>query len=232
MKNLLTLVVTTSHVPSAPSTEMIDRSIGSALESCEDARILIMASAPNGHESYAEYLKRLQRRYSETLLIADDPSWHQAGKMRRFFHRIQTPFMLFWEHDWEIIKPVPVCKILESLVDPVKFIRLNKRNNIVTGYDRELEKHDGAPVPLLATSCLSTNPHFARTETYRDFILPMLSDGNWTEPQIMESPGGGSETYNEGGLAGFTRKFGAFIFGNLNDPPAVRHLDGRTFCAS
>lgn len=223
MKDQLTIVVTTSMVPSNPSTALIDRSIASVLAGC-GGRLLILCDGHKGNLAYAAYMASLRSKYPGAVYAAE--KWcNQAGTLRRFFDKIETEYLLLWEHDWELLRPLPVADILASLANPVRFLRLNKRPNVVAGWDRKLVPYESR-IPLLATPCWSSNPHFARTDTYRNLILPHCLDGGAIEPRIMGKPGF-AEKDADAGLESFTRRWGMFVYGKLNEPPVVRHLDGR-----
>ena len=229
----LTLLVITSPIPGHHSTAMIDRTIESAQQGCGGARLLILCDGVRDESlrpAYTEYLARLRLIYQEAVVSADQAPWeHCSMLLHRFFDRITTEYVLYWEHDWLLNRPVPTRAILGALREPVRFIRLNKRANTVTGGDKELAPYRSGNVALLATPYWSANPHFARASSYRECILAHRQSGRSVEQSVMGEPGHGLKTYEAEGLAGITRRFGAYIYGPLNAPALVTHLNGRTW---
>src|SRR5205807_3647998 len=102
-----------------------------------------------------------------------------AECLRRALDRVRTPYLLDWEHDWELNRPIDTEATLRALRDhpAIRTIRLNERVTLEAAGDLELlQRSPEAPVPLVATPCWPTGPHFARTETYRS-LLPAGVDG-------------------------------------------------------
>ncbi|HJZ56407.1 MAG TPA: hypothetical protein VKE74_15690, partial [Gemmataceae bacterium] len=143
--------------------------------------------------------------------------------------RVTTPYLLYWEHDWELRRPIDVRGVLRALRDhpDIRTVRLNKRVTLEAGGDVELRwRPSEGPVPLVATPCWSANPHFARTETYRSFVLPRCVDGQPLEVPLYEEA---LHVYRERGLPRQHEDWGNCIYGSLGDAAVVGHLDGRAF---
>jgi hypothetical protein len=137
----LTVLITTSPVPSNPSTEMIsrglkslDRFLGtgySVMVVCDGSR-----GSDEGKERYDEFKQRLRRLVPDNFHEVHERV-HQAGTVRKFLDHVRTKYVLLWEHDWEVVRPVECERILDVLGehDEVKFVRLNGRANKVEGWD-------------------------------------------------------------------------------------------------
>jgi len=234
----LNVLVTTSPVPSNPAIKMISRVLGSLDRFLgEDYRLLLVCDGCEGgqeaRQRYEEYKSRLRRLVSDGLHEVDKRV-HQAGAVRRALGRVDTKFILLLEHDFEIVRPLETRRILHALDNhrEVKFVRLNKRANRPTGWDRVLiawEKVD--ELRLLRTPCWSSNPHFSRTEVYKELVVPCCRDGRSLEECLMGPPGNGRDDLNRLGFHEFQRKWGTFVYGGLGDLPVVNHLNGNTFLA-
>jgi hypothetical protein len=105
---------------------------------------------------------------------------------------------------------------------------LNKRVALEAGGDRELRQRPDGPVPLVARPCWSSNPHFARTDTYRSFVRPTCADGVALEWPLYEAA---QHAYRARGLAAQHEEWGNCIYVSVGDAAVVNHLDGRAFAA-
>jgi hypothetical protein len=141
------------------------------------------------------------------------------GDLRRALEQVRTPYLLYWGHDWELTRPIDVRGVLRTLRDHpgVRSIRLNRRVTLEADGDLALlQRPDQTPVPLVATPCWPSDPHFARTQTYRSFVLP--SGASLLVRSLRD--------YKERGLARQHEDWGNCIYGSLGDAAVVRHLDG------
>ena len=232
----LTVLVTTSPVPSNPSLEMISRVLDSLARWLgEDYKVLLVCDGCEGSQqvrrSYEEYKRRLRRLLSNRIYEVDKRV-HQAGAVSRAFARVDTRFILLLEHDFEMVRPPETREILNALDNhrEVKFVRLNKRANREAGWDRVLIPWQNVGKPrLLRTPCWSANPHFAKTEVYKEQVIPSCRDGRPLEDCLMGPPGNGRDDLERLGPLAFQRKWGTFVYGSLRDLPVVNHLDGNTY---
>ncbi len=234
----LTVLVTTSPIPSHPSTAMISRVLGSVARFVgRGYKVVIACDGCAGSEEEkrrCEAYKSLLRRFLSDRFYEAERHVHQAGTVRRAIEKVDTEFLLLLEHDWEIIRPVETEGILRALekYSEVKFVRLNGRMNREEGWDRILDKwHREGEVPLLRTSCWSGNPHFSTTETYKNLVIPLCSDGRALEHCVMDSPGNGWDDLSKLGFEKYHRKWGTFLYGDFGHPAVVKHLDGKNFSA-
>lgn len=102
----VTVVIPTSPIPCHPSTEMIEKVIEGVRQYFPVTRIIIMAdgvrpSVEHRRVQYTEYLVYLTEKYFGTntiLKIAPEPR-QQSGMLRAVMQHIDTPLVLFVEHD-------------------------------------------------------------------------------------------------------------------------------------
>lgn len=227
----LTVVVQTSSVPCHPSLQMLDRSVASLKLLGGRPRFMFLYDGPQGtpdeRTRYAEYKRRAKAQFPGAHWEAAE--WmNSGGCLRRALDRVGTPFLLYWEHDWELSRPVDTAGILRALAadESIGTIRLNKRTTLEAPGDLALRERPGAAVPLVATPCWSANPHFARTARYREFVLPTCLDGVPLEIPLYEEA---LRVYHARGLPEQHAAWGSCILGRVGDAATVAHLDGRAF---
>ncbi len=240
----LTVVVPTSPIPSHPSSGMLRRALRSlvvhaGLNGCR--LLMVCDGAPPNSGSvadYDEYKRRLRKLAADdqlgfsTKVIALEDCAGLGGVVRTALNHVTTPYLLMWEHDWRLIRPVAVGAMLGlfNTDSGVHYVRLNKRATHEAGWDSVLKPDDRCrQLPLTRTGCWSANPHIARTEHYRRFVVP----------QLRPEPNGGSMGFehpvfhayqaaiHELGFDRAQRRWGVFILGLLGEPPYVTHMDGR-----
>jgi hypothetical protein len=229
----LTVVVQTSFIPSHPDTVMLERSLASLKWLGGPPRFLFLFDgldgSPEEERRYGWYKRLVRARFPGSYYEAD----HRVGSggcLSRALDRVTTPYLLYWEHDWELNRPIDTAGVLQALrEDPgVRLVRLNKRVTLEVEGDLELRQRPSGALPLVATPCWSANPHFARTETYRSFVRPTCRDGLPLEVPLFEAA---RRDYFARGLARQHEEWGNCIYGSVGDAAVVTHLDGRTFSA-
>jgi hypothetical protein len=228
----LTVVVQTSFVPSHPDTAMLERSLASLSLLGQRRRFLFLfdglRGSPEDERRYRWYKQLVRAQFPGDCFEAVEPVG-SGGCLRRALDRVTTPYLLYWEHDWELSRPIDTAGILRTLRDQpaVRSIRLNQRVTLQAPGDLELlQRSPDEAVPLVATPCWSANPHFARTETYRSFVLPRCVDGQALEVPLFEAA---LHDYYARGLPRQHAEWGNCIYGTIGAAAVVHHLDGRTF---
>ncbi len=230
----LTVVVQTSFVPAHPDTAMLERSLASLKLLGERPRFLFLFDGLRGpsedQRRYRWYRRLVRAQFPGDYFEAGE--WvNSGGCLRRALDRVTTPYLLYWEHDWELNRPIDTQGVMRALREHpgARSIRLNQRVTLEAPGDLELlQRPSEAPVPLVATPCWSANPHFARTETYRSLVLRSCEDGRPLEVPLYEAA---LRAYRERGLPAQHADWGNCIYGSLGDAAVVSHLDGRAFVA-
>lgn len=245
LKASLTIVTATSVLPAHPSTHILESAVDSlgrfgGLTGC---RHLVVCDGCSGADMtqaarYAEYKQRLRSlvaagRFCTRMELIELPSAAGLpGVILEGCARVRTPYVLVYEHDWELARRVDSHGIVRTLMQyrDVHHVRLNKREICESGWDFVLKPdRRRRQVPLVRTSSWSANPHFSRMSYYRRLILPRLcarvqgGSAGFDEPLCKS-------LHQEIRYCGFDRaqrRWGVFIYGHLGDPPIVLHLDGR-----
>jgi hypothetical protein len=244
-RELLTILTATSPIAYHPSLDIILHAIESlgrhaGLSGC---RHLVVCDGcgnedPLLAERYQSYKSRL-RMVAGSGLLCTRVEVHELprrvglpGVILAGSSYVRTPYLLVYEHDWQIVRPIDTSGILRTLATSrgVQYIRLNKKRTREGDWDFVLKPDvRRRPVPLVRTSAWSATPHFSKMSYYRRMILPHLT----------ERPDGGPLGFEEGRFSslcreirtvGFDRahrRWGVFIYGRLGDPPVVIHLDGQ-----
>ena len=157
--------------------------------------------------------------------------------MRKFLEKVTTPYLLFLEHDWEFQGP----KIdLENLLDVfdqyplVNYVRFNKRKNIISNFDFILEKETSiGDIDLIRTVAHSNNPHLVRVEKLRSDWLPICLNDPLCRNMDLSAKAFGIENplfkrhmqdVRKMGFARAQEIWGTYIYGQIGDPPRIKHL--------
>ncbi len=182
----LTVIIPTSPIPSHPSTAILDETIAN-IRKYTDAPIEILFDGvhekmKHRENDYKAYYKAVVRKigngdYGDCGALFFQVHTHQAGMTEEILTMIDTPLIMFCEHDTSPIGDIPfqdMCKWLA--VDPeINYIRFNI-------FDRILEEHeylmldemygiiDKRPFTLRRTIQWSQRPHIAKSEWYRRIL--------------------------------------------------------------
>src|SRR5438128_265611 len=104
----ITVLVSTSPIPSHPSTAVIDETIASVRKQLPDSEIILMCDGVRPEQEdrrgdYEEYLRRVlwkaDHEWGNVLPLVSDEHLHQAGCTKRALEHINTRLMLFVEGD-------------------------------------------------------------------------------------------------------------------------------------
>ena len=185
----LTIVLTTSPVPSNPSTSVLEQVFQSfaKVPRLQEAQKLIHLDGTNPalplrrRTSYAEFARRIallistaadfrhtQLHQSETYLFAA----HNLAAAVQF---VNTTFMLVHQHDFVIARPFDLKGLLRTMREKshaLKHVRLNVRPNVARGFDSFVENYTEGRVPLARTCGWSDCPHVTTKEYYTRFVIP------------------------------------------------------------
>lgn len=225
----ITVLVSTSPIISHPETLIIEQTIGSIRQRLPEAEIIICCdgvheSQERYAETYAEYLRRLltlcSTTWTRTRMVCAAEFVHQAGTLCLALPMVQTPLIMFVEHDLMLCGSTPMGDlqriVLQGLVDVVRLYINTDLESYHNHMFLELEPYDLAGVPVVRTWQWSQNPHIASTGYYRTRVEPMLDNGRYVE-EIMSGLMS-AETWDQDRIV---------IYRPSGDMRRVRHLDGR-----
>lgn len=244
---LITVICTTNPIPSIPKTDILYESMKSldqisAFRKCK--KIIVFDGIQPGYEhrtsDYDTYKQNIQELANASPYFINTelvfcPTWvHLAGAIAHALESVTTPYLFIHQHDFQLLKPFDLPKLLTSMqFNPnIKYVRLNayrkNRPERKTGqhyrYDGDVDRVilGGSLIPLSRTFGWSDNDHIARTDYYRDFVLPSCEFGamEWfLHPMLKESI---KKNGQDGHLS-----FGTYLYGDLDDGKYLHHLDGR-----
>ncbi len=154
-------------------------------------------------------------------------------------NNVQTPYLMFLEHDWEFIYPLDMKKIINTLdkYEKISYLKFNRfpldgrPYPSFTHWEKFFETENGFPeaeIPLSKISFFSGYPHIMRVSAIKDFYIPILELNGGkpigrshlekdikpiTERCITEY--GNKETHD---------MWGTYMYGTVPHEPIVRHL--------
>lgn len=235
LADLVTVIVPTSPIPSHPSTSMIHETLDSIQERLPGCEVIVVFDGvreeqKNRRADYQEYTRKLLRsfnfeRENVTPIVLDEHG-HQANATRAALNMVDTPLVLFVEHDTPLVGEIPFDALARVvLAGEANMIRLHHEANVL-----EPHRHlmvDDTPrevlgVPLLGTVQWSQRPHLASTAFYRHLIgryfgresRTMIEDVMHSVLQVAAAEGGWG-------------MFRVFLYAPDGDMKRSTHLDGR-----
>lgn len=179
----ITVLVSTSPLPSHPSTRIIDETIASVRAQLPTAEIILMCDGvrPEQEARRADYETYLQRVlwsanhvWGNVLPLIFDEHLHQSGCTKRALEHVHTPLVLFVEGDTPLVGEIPWPEISDViLAGDANLVRFSHEASILEPHrhlalDSEPQKVRG--VPMTRTVQWSQRPHLASTAFYRELL--------------------------------------------------------------
>ena len=200
-------------------------------------------------ELYNEYVVKIQNNINQHLsdLNVQIVDFKKTGETLRgnwecAIKDINTPYMMFLEHDWEFIYDVKVNEIIKTLethneVSYIKFPKhpLDPSNPPWAGtmevYFKEENNLNNSSIPLSKISFLSGNPHIARVSYARDFYIPLLEENLPKNHKLSAGKSGVErdikklidQSIKEYGIEQTHSMFKTYIYGVPPHPQVVKH---------
>jgi hypothetical protein len=222
----LTILISTSPIPSIPKTIFIDTVINSIKKNLfidNEYKIIIACDGTDQkNDLYEKYIENLKNKYksNENIFIAiNNKKGHLSGNLRNAVQYVKTEFIFIVQHDLVFVSKSNPNLIIEDMIKypQLKHVRFNKRNNEKKGWDN---------TPLFATKKITANykyimteawidqNHICRTSYFKDTVL-----GRCDRPTFMEN------ILNRK-AKGKHDEFGTYILGDINEKNKIIHLDG------
>lgn len=189
----ITVVVTTSPVPGNPSTDMIDFTLDSIIDSMNWFRtpVVIACDGVRDEQSgmaadYGEYVRRLCWKALGSNLIQPvvaSTHLHQARLTQLALQAVDTPLILFVEHD----TPFNELKIdWATAVDAMMYgqldvLRFHHESTIPAPHEHLMLDHRPRHtfgLPVMRTMQWSQRPHLASTDYYRRITDRVVAEPN------------------------------------------------------
>lgn len=183
----ITVVITTSPIPSHPRTEIIASTIESVRFWLPDAPLLVLADGVRPEQAdrradyldYIDFLTILMPKWRPaTLECAPDfpDGWrHQAALTRWGLDYVDTPLILFVEHDTPLLMDRDIewsALIDATLTGQANLIRLHHESHVLAPHEYlmrgPVESVCGAK--MRPTVQWSQRPHLASTSFYRAIL--------------------------------------------------------------
>lgn len=191
----ITVVIPTNATISAPSTELIERTIASVREQLPDSEIIVTfdglkPEAAELKEAYDEYTHRMlwkmAHEYTNIVPIVFDNFSHQTLMMKEALKHVRTKFVLYVEHDAPLRGDIPWGALKEVVSSGYAHtIRFHHE-------DRILDEHkylqlDDSPIevlgqPLIRSQQYSQRPHLTTADHYRYLANTYFDD----QPRFIE----------------------------------------------
>lgn len=230
----ITVLIPTSPIPSHPSTEIIEKTVASVRERLPKSRIVLMIDGvreeqKDRSEDYYEYVRRLLIKANEwgnCLPLIQEEHQHQANMTREALEYVDTPLVLFVEHDTPLVGEYDWDLILNLHgLDLLRFS--HESNHLFDLYpDMMLDKKPiNMGIPVVRTSQWSQRPHLATTEFYRR----ILADHFAHRPRTMiedKIHGVVANAYKDRGVAGW-QDYRLAVYAPEGDIKRSGNLDGR-----
>jgi len=193
MKDKITVIISSSPIPSHPSPAMILETIASVRAHLPESEIIIMQDGIRQEQkdwaaSYEEYKRRLlieiRNNYKNVLPIFFDEFLHQAEMTRRTLDHVKTPMLLFMEHDTPLIDDSKIewdgiVRAIESgFAESVRFHHMDcafiHQEHMSLAIDKTRQEVCG--INLMRTRQYSQRPHVATVDFYRRLLSEFSAD--------------------------------------------------------
>jgi hypothetical protein len=189
MKEKISVLMPTSPIASHPSTAIIAETISSVRKHLPNAPIFIMADGVRKEQAaytdrYVEYLHKMvghaMLNMNNIKLIPFMEFTHQAWMTVRALEKVETPFVLFVEHDTPLMDRPIDWEMLKTSISS------GHANHIRLHYDEEIHlEHEyllrgKLTGHLLKTVQYSQRPHLADTLWYRELLAANFNENSRT----------------------------------------------------
>jgi len=247
----LTVIITSSLIPSHPSIEVIKGTIESlkfiGLKK-ENSKVLIAQDIarqkPKKHTEvhrrrYDEYMNKLQNYFDKNpdfnyeIIKRQGNTPGLVGNVKNAFKHVKSEYVLVIQHDLPFLdKGININKIMEDMKSnpSMKHVRFNKRPNIPRGFDGENKALFGNQInannyTYISTGGWSDNNHICLASYYRNIVFPRCKPSGFMEKFLNGKHKGGSGNNESNHI------FGTYIYGPRNQEPQIWHKNGRKFVA-
>jgi hypothetical protein len=233
-----TVIITASPIKSHPDTAILDETVASVRAQLPDAEIVLVHDGVRPEQehlraAYEEYLRRVlwsaDHRWTNVLPLIFDEHLHQAVAVKRALAHVDTPLVLFLEHDTPITGEIPWAAIEAVIIDQrAHCVRFHHEASIPLPHKHLMlddERRDVGGVPMMRTAQWSQRPHLASTDFYRtllDWAFPN-DETNFIEDVVY---GKLCDAFDVDGVDGWD-SWRTWIYTPAGDIKRSYHTDGR-----
>jgi hypothetical protein len=240
----ITVIVLTSPIPSNPNTAKIDECIASIRSVLPDAEILIGIDGVREEQvdrtdNYNEFKKRLiwncLHEWHNVLPVIFDEHMHQAAMTKKLLTIVNTPTILFVEHDMVITSKNETSYPPYEWDEMVETIEEGTANIIRFHFEAVFpvehiplmlgEREYIHGIPMIKTIQYSQRPFLASTAFYKDMIDRYFTDESRTfiEDRVHGLP---VEAYLNNGITGWNL-WRIWIYAPEGNMKRSETIDGR-----
>lgn len=236
MNGDVTVLISTSPILSHPSTLILARTVASVRQRLPDVRIIVLCDGVHSsleryrpaYEAYERRLVDFAEMWGNVDVVTSPAFVHQSGTLKLGMPLVDTPLVMFVEHDLMLVGDVPFDIVSKILLDgDVDVVRLYINTELESYHAHMFLDHaaiDIGGLPVLRTWQWSQNPHVARTDYYQREVVDRVDDRPRYVEEIMS-----------GVLSGLWSRYGdacwnmhkVVVFYPPGDTRRVLHLDGR-----
>tara|TARA_A100001391_G_scaffold204453_2_gene200227 strand:- start:4527 stop:5309 length:783 start_codon:yes stop_codon:yes gene_type:complete len=247
LKDLLTVVITTHVLPSAPSVAVIESTISSIrkrFSNINECKFIVYCDSDIDNVNHKEYIKNLKKIENIEIKECRHSGFLNTGLRDNYVRAVYsstTPYVLFCEHDWNFLRNIDTAKLLTAMhkTDEINFVRFNKRKNQLAHIDNPevgdedfwetyVEEQNINDHYFMKTDCIATHPHILRVDKFKK---------DWVKYAAINRDGiTGIVEYNlnlfykkDISILGFDsahKKWGIYNYGSSHDEKIISHLDG------
>ena len=240
-KDKLTIVTFTNFWKEAPSTWLIEKTFDSLyknIEGLKECRHIINFDMKNVDSEQGQYLfnlVKLKEKYNKNIeVMYKNTITKQRSKVYAdIVNMIDTPYILFWEHDFILQKSIPLDSIIKVMDSDngINYIRFNKRENQkaskINSIDGWFEQDPIKPIPLIKFCGYSGNPHIERTSWFNSFCRPLINNIPVKKKNSIERA---MNLYilkekRKRRPDDIHKEVGSYVYGNIGDSAYVKSLD-------
>ena len=197
---------------------------------------------PELYIKYVNKIKENNQKYLPELNIEISKNTGETlrGNWECAMNNIDTPYMMFLEHDWKFISDVKINEIIKTLdecknISYLKFSRFpldGRSYPSHTLWEVYFETENSLPkatIPLTRISFWSGNPHIMRVDAAKDFYIPLLKANDFKnkthgrsflERDIKPLT---EQSIKEKGIEKTHSLFGTYMYGKVPFPPVIEH---------
>lgn len=181
-RNHITAIIPISPIKSHPDTKIIDETIASIWHHIPNAQIILTFDGVREEQedmrtNYEEHIRQVLWKYRKKAIIpyVFNTHIHQVGMMREIIESIDTPLVLYMEHDCPLVSDYPIdWPYVQTAIESGKsnLIRFHFEAFIPKPHLSLMLERDQ---DLMETVQYSQRPHLASTAFYRRILRDCFS---------------------------------------------------------
>jgi len=208
------LSIFTNSIPTAPSTEIIEKTFHSFVDTFGGIPAKIYLDPKPNRVAFGQYRENLRKQFGIDPVITSSLSDGYVRSIRES----KADYLFQLEHDWifqNITHTLP--QILEAMsAAKIYHFRFSKHPNTLVPelmkWQTVMVEKESCGIKYCETDNLSNNPHIIDRRYCLENLLPKLA--------VLPGSSGIEERLTKKGLVGCQ-------YGPIDYPPTIKHLQGR-----